>query len=199
MQTVLLGGFLGSGKTTILNLLTQYLIDYKKVPPKKVVILENEIGEVSIDDQLIKSNGYKVETMASGCFCCSMSGDLLQNLNRLKKDMDPEVVIIEATGVAYPYKIKESIEQSSLGIKCNTCCIVDANRWNRLLVALKQFITDQLDRTDVVLINKIDLVDSEKLDKIIEQVRSYNPTADLYCLSAVNDVDLSIFDSLFKL
>ena len=79
MKMIIMGGFLGAGKTSLVLQMARYLAGRNPDKQAKVVILENEIGEVSIDDKILKSGGFEVQTMFSGCVCCTMAGELMGN------------------------------------------------------------------------------------------------------------------------
>ncbi|MBF7097419.1 GTP-binding protein [Alkalibacter mobilis] len=135
MKILILGGFLGSGKTSILMQLAKYIVGDDLHHLSKVVIVENEIGEISVDDKMISSGGYEVANIFSGCVCCTMSGELILGLHKIINDLDPEIIIMEATGVAYPHNIRETIENSMNDMECTVTCVTDAKRWLRLLRA----------------------------------------------------------------
>ena len=109
MKMIIMGGFLGAGKTSLVLQMARYLAGRNPDKQTKVVILENEIGEVSIDDKILKSGGFEVQTMFSGCVCCTMAGELMGNICQIMERFDPDWIIMEATGVAYPRRIKENL------------------------------------------------------------------------------------------
>jgi G3E family GTPase len=199
MKFLILGGFLGSGKTSVLLQMAKYLVgDNPTASDSQVVILENEIGEVSVDDKVLRSGGYTVEGMFSGCVCCTMSGEMIITITNILRDLKPEYLIMEATGVAYPNKIKETIDQSSLDIRTKIAAVVDAKRWKRLQTPMGPFLKDQLENADVILINKIDLVDQETLDWVDESVKTLHVgNAKIFKTSAKEDVNQEIFSTLF--
>jgi len=173
MKILILGGFLGSGKTTVLLDLAKYLTGTVHVDKTKVVIIENEVSESGIDSRLFE-NDYKVENMFSGCVCCTFTGEFEWALTKISRDYEPEWLIIEATGLAYPDAIKETIV-STLNITPGVLTLVDAKRWFRFLVALKDFVMSQLVEANVIFINKSDLVSYDDAVKIEESVLGINP------------------------
>ena len=103
MKVLILGGFLGSGKTSLLLQLAYYITGNALNDKKyQVVILENEVGEEGIDDKLLRGNGYQVENLFSGCACCTLSGELLSTVSKIEKELQPDWLILETTGLAYP-------------------------------------------------------------------------------------------------
>jgi G3E family GTPase len=202
MKVIIIGGFLGSGKTSLVLQLARYLADSgpeaRPFPPVKaarVVIVENEIGEVGIDDRVLRDSGFRVQGMFSGCVCCTMSGELSMNIHNIIQTLDPEYIIMEATGVAFPSNIKEVLS-SSLKLDCRICCVTDAKRWQRLLIPMQNMIADQLYEADVVVINKIDLVDQDTLAAVEQSVKSFNSQAVCYKSSALKDIDPALWVSL---
>lgn len=161
MMVLILGGFLGSGKTTLLLQLIERVrsASDKEMP---VAILENEIGSVGIDDALIASAGYQVSTMLSGCACCTLAGELPGAVMGIQRDLDPDLLVIEATGVAVPSVMAENLEKT-MGIHPRVCVVVDASRWRRMQVPLEVLLRQQLRNCDVICVNKADLVDEDEV------------------------------------
>jgi len=195
MRVIIVGGFLGSGKTSVVLQMAKYLVGDTVDKEAKVVIVENEIGEVGIDDRVLKNEGYKVQGMFSGCVCCTMSGELVINIHNIHKNMDPDYIIMEATGVAYPNSIKEMLVES-LKLDCKICCITDAKRWMRLLKPMESMIKNQLEEADIILVNKIDIVDKDTLDKVDESLKTFNDTAKYFHVSAMQKIDDAIWSEL---
>ena len=160
---------------------------------KKVAILENEIGEFSVDDKILKGAGYKAQTMFSGCICCTISGSLPININAIEEDIHPDWIIIESTGVAYPDSIKLNIKES-LNYDSRICCIADAKRWHRLLKPMEVLLSSQLSDADVILINKADAVEEKELESIVESVCGYSHLAAVIPISADQGIDTAVFD-----
>lgn len=194
MKILIMGGFLGSGKTSIVLQMARHVIGGDTDKAAKVVIIENEIGEISVDDKLLRGKGYEVSTIFSGCVCCSMSGDLVIGLMDIKKKYDPELLILEATGVAYPQNIREIIAHSMPQEIIYVTCVTDAKRWLRLVRPMEMLLKDQLDSADVILINKVDLIDEIVLAETEVSVKSYNGTAKYFKISASKPIDPRIFD-----
>jgi G3E family GTPase len=188
MKILILGGFLGSGKTTALLKLAKYLVESSKTDKDmKVMILENEIGEVGIDDKYLRSGGFAVSNLFSGCACCSVSGELTSSARVIQRDYDPEWLVVETTGVAYPMNMKENLFHA-LGIVSRICVLSDASRWNRLLVPMNALLSGQIEGSDAVLLNKSDLSSDEQLLKIEGDVLGFEPNAKIFRISAIGDV-----------
>ena len=113
MNFLVVGGFLGSGKTSFILRLAHDMIDDLGI--EKIVILENEIGEIGVDDQVLRGAGYEVKGMCSGCVCCTMAGELPMNVRTIQRDLNPDWIIMEATGVAFTADITgNSISRSGM-------------------------------------------------------------------------------------
>ena len=195
MKILLVGGFLGSGKTSFILKLAHHMIEDLGIA--NIVILENEIGEISVDDKVLAGSGYQVKGLFAGCVCCTLAGELPSTVRQIERDINPDWIIMEATGVAFPYNIKENVE-GSLGIHCKIVCLTDAQRWKRLFRAMDHLFRYQLMEADVVLVNKIDLVDQEAVDKVIEDVRGLNETAVIVPTCANEAIPIELIDRIMS-
>ncbi len=194
MKILLLGGFLGSGKTSVLLPLAKYLTDRSAYEGTKVAIVENEIGDVSIDGITLRNAGLSVTEMFSGCICCTLGLELLNGLYELEKTQNPEWVIIEATGVACPGNVKESILESINTISVvRTVVLCDAERLQLLLKAISSIAPQQIIDADVLLLNKIDLVDEATLEEAEKTIRELNAEAPLFRICAKEGIDEAVF------
>ncbi len=188
MKILLLSGFLGSGKTSALLQLASYLVRTSTKDGTSVMIIENEIGEVGVDDKVLKAQGLQVKELFAGCACCTGGADLLADIRTIRDSMAPDWIIIEATGVAYPLQIKENVE-ACFRIPVKILALADANRWKRLHAYMAQLIEGQVDAADCILLNKVDLVEEAEADAIVEELRGYNPTAAIHKVVANKPMD----------
>ena len=106
MKVMLVGGFLGSGKTTFIRSLADFLVRQER---QRVVILENEVGEIGIDDQYLAMEGFQVREITAGCICCTLTGELTLAVNELAEQWHPDWLVIEATGLARPDRIRQTL------------------------------------------------------------------------------------------
>jgi G3E family GTPase len=183
VHIIILGGFLGSGKTTILLDLAKYLTGVQgQVQKTKVVIIENEISEAGMDSRLFEKD-YRVKNLFSGCACCTYSGEFETALKTVIREFDPEWVIVEATGLAYPDAIKTLVLKST-GIEPHMLTVVDAKRWFRLRAAMPQFVEGQLQEAEIVLVNKVDMVGETETEKVVDSITALQSSAQLYKTTA---------------
>ena len=188
MNILILGGFLGSGKTTSLMRLARYIVDTTHSDKQtKLIILENEVGEVGIDDAYLRSGGFTVDNLFSGCACCTVAGELITAVVKIKKEFDPDWIIVETTGIAYPRNMQDNLK-NAIGQDSRIVVLADASRWNRLLMPMNNLLRGQIEGSDAVLVNKIDLVDGDTLAKIERDILDMEPNAVVLNISALSDV-----------
>ena len=194
MKILLLGGFLGSGKTSVLLPLAKYLVEHSNYEGTKVAIVENEIGDVSIDGITLRNAGLSVTELFSGCICCTLGTELLNGLFEMEKTQDPEWVIIEATGVACPGNVRESILEAIKTVSVvRTAVLCDAERMQLLLKAISSIAPQQIIDADVLLLNKIDLVDEQVLEENEKTIRELNADAPIFRICAKEGIDEAVF------
>lgn len=161
MRLILVTGFLGSGKTTLIIRLARAAIDRGL----RTAIVVNEAGEIGIDDQLMKHLGLDVRELANGCICCTLTAELPATLQRLAAESQPDVVIVEPSGIAEPGAILAALalcreapaERISIG------CIVDPLRVEMLLEVVEPLITKQIGAAGWVVISKTDQATAEEM------------------------------------
>lgn len=194
MKTVIFGGFLGSGKTSVLLQFARYLTNTcKSEKEHKVVILENEISDQGIDNQVFQNENLTVQNVFSGCICCTNSGYLVGAVKEIQNTYEPEWLLIEATGMAFPGSISDIISQY-LNLKSSILVLVDAKRWNRVKLAMPVFAKSQVSDAKVILINKIDLVTEENLHLIEKDIEEINADSWNFKICAIQPQN----DSLWK-
>ena len=190
MKVIILGGFLGSGKTTFLLELAKHISQKYKDEQTPLAIIENEIGEISVDGALL--GNYKVTELSAGCVCCTLAGDLTLAVKEIKENYEPRYIVIEATGMAYPDKIAQTVKQYAAD-DVVTVCLADSQRWDELMDYMDVFVKSQLKDAEVILLNKCDLVPSDVSERIANEIRLINPKAKTEKISAKDGVDFSNF------
>ncbi|MGC6492651.1 MAG: CobW family GTP-binding protein [Myxococcota bacterium] len=172
LPVTILTGALGAGKTTLLNHLLH------AAPQSRVVVIENEYGDVGIDGELIASTADDVVALNEGCICCDVREDLVDALTQvLTRPEPPDRIIIEASGLADPVPVMRIIERMSLSLHLDgVVALVDLVHADEESGS-SLIWTDQLCFADLVLLNKADLVDASVVHAWRQKVRTWAPTA----------------------
>lgn len=189
MRLVILGGFLGSGKTSVLIPMAKEIIASEGGADgsTKVAIIENEIGQVGIDTAFTDDTGLYTTELFNGCVCCSIAGSLMDSLAKMEEEMHPEWVILETTGLARPGDVADQLHQYyDEDMNITIFNILDSKRWLKLAPIVGTLIDDQVSAADYILMNKIDMTDAETLDKVEAGLKEKS-TGKVYRVSAVND------------
>lgn len=194
MKLIVFSGFLGSGKTVaILSLAAEILREQDGVGTR-LAILENEVGEAGIDGSILEHAGMEVRTLLSGCICCTLSTDLTTSVRDIQQRYNPEYLIFEPTGVAYPDRIIRAVEQYTQGIHwIRQVAVVDAKRWNRIKRATPGLVRGQVAGADFVLLNKCDLITDAQADLVEKELREINAAAGFYRTTATEGVSQEIW------
>ena len=186
MRLVQVAGWLGSGKTTLIIALAKGL-SQKGV---KVAILVNEIGAIPVDGRVIQDYGLTVKDIGGGCICCQMAGSMMKTLKLLREGPNPDIVILEPTGIAVPHAVKEMVlSAASTGITLGpTIVLFDTTRATKLLgyETLQRVITTQLQDADIIALSKSDAITDQSFVTAKESVSGINPRAQLIRLSVMN-------------
>lgn len=178
MKVTVITGFLGSGKTTALN----NLIDKHK--DKKVVIIENEFGEINIDRKLIAGiEGNNIYELSNGCLCCTLNNEFGVLLNSLiLSNINCDHLVIETTGIADPGDIIQTFLRGGriydyFELAC-VLCVVDAVNF-KSEISENEEAAKQIALADVIMLNKIDLVENNLIPAIEKEIRHYNGEAEI--------------------
>lgn len=173
-----LTGFLGSGKTTLLNrILTEN-------HGKRIAVIENEFGEVGVDNELVVNAEEEIFEMNNGCICCTVRGDLIRILGNLMKRKDAfDYILIETTGLADPAPVAQTFfvddEMREKMALDGIVTLVDTKHiWQH--IDDSDEAKEQIAFADVILLNKLDLVPAEAVDKLEARIRAMNPAAKIY-------------------
>lgn len=191
LKLVILSGFLGAGKTTLLLAMVRRL----RARPLRIVIIENEVGEVGIDGQYLQREGLQVQELYAGCVCCTLAADLVVTLGKVRDAFSPDLVMVEATGIALPGDIVRTVRRWTDVGDVRVLTVVDAPRYDMLREAVGPLVTAQIEEADVVAVNKIDEVDPTTVDRVVSEVASLNARAQVVPVSANQGLHL---DSLLE-
>lgn len=174
MHLVTAAGFLGSGKTTLLLRLGRSAA----AAGVRVAFVVNEIGEIGVDDQLMRQLGMNVWELASGCICCSLAGELGPTLQMLEREFRPDAVFLEPSGAADPRGLSALLSGCGVALESRrTIAVVDPLRIEALFAVLEPLITAQLAGADVVYISKVDAATAEELQEARRVARELAPAA----------------------
>ena len=168
--TTLITGPLGSGKTTLLRhiLATQ---------PEKIAIVMNEFGEISIDTKVIEGRNVRIAELGGGCVCCSLLGEFEAAINEIIEKIAPERIVVETTGLAEPealvFNIQDALPQCRLD---GVVSVIDADMLVRF-PELGHTTRLQIEGADILLFNKIDLIEVGQIERLERKLREINSTA----------------------
>jgi len=166
----LITGPLGSGKTTLLRhiLATQ---------SEKIAIVMNEFGEIAIDTKVIEGKNVRIAELGGGCVCCSLLGEFEAAVNEIIEKITPERIVVETTGLAEPealvFNIQEALPQCRLD---GVVSVIDADMLIRF-PELGHTTRLQIEGADILLLNKIDLIELSQIEPLETKLREINPTA----------------------
>ncbi len=192
MRLNLIFGFLGSGKTTLVR-----RILCERAGNQSTAVIVNEFGDVGIDGDILKGNNVDMVQLNSGCLCCTLKGSLSSAIEELQERANVERTVVEASGVADPGDLLESLWDPRFGIKVDielgpVVAVVDTPKFPRIREMLGDFYTEQVIHADIVLLNKIDKKTSDRdLDAVHDSIAALNPTASLIFTEQC-DADLDI-------
>ena len=165
-----ISGFLGAGKTTLIQKLIKDVF-----AGKKVVLVENEFGEIGIDGGFLKEAGITINEINGGCVCCTLQGDFHDALEKVENTYHPDHIIIEPSGVGKLSDIL-SIVKSVEGLELNSySAVVDAKRCKIYHKNFKEFFDDQISTACCVILSRTQMVNEKKLNEDVSIIRELNP------------------------
>ncbi len=167
-------GFLGAGKTTLIKKLIK-----EAFAGEKLVLIENEFGEIGIDGGFMKEAGIEVTEMSQGCICCSLVGDFKTALGKVIDEYAPERILIEPSGVGKLSDVIRAVQNLGIeGAVLNSfTTIVDAQRAKMYMKNFGEFWSDQVENASSIILSRTQSVSDEKLGETVEMLREHNASA----------------------
>ena len=167
-------GFLGAGKTTLIRKLIS-----EAYQGEKLVLIENEFGEIAIDGGFLKDAGVEITEMNSGCICCTLVGDFTKALKKVMADYAPDRIIIEPSGVGKLSDVAKAVagvEGAAIGAKVT---VVDAGKCRMYMRNFGEFFNDQVENADLIVMSRTDTASPEKVLAAAELLKGLNSHAGL--------------------
>lgn len=171
----IVSGFLGAGKTTFMKKLVA-----EAFANEKVVIVENEFGEIGIDSGFLKDTGIQVSEINGGCVCCTLVGDFTKNLHEVIRTYHPDRILVEPSGVAKLSDIEVSVldvgktEDIKIGALVT---IVNALKAKKQMKAFGEFFKDQIEHATAVVLSRTQKMDQDKLEDVVKEIKALNDKA----------------------
>ena len=193
MTTVdIFSGFLGAGKTTLIKKLIK-----ESFKGKRVVLIENEFGEIGIDGSFLKESGIKINELNDGCICCSLVGDFRSALREVIEKYEPELILIEPSGVGKLSDVTRAVEgvADELPIELRSfVAVADAKKVRMYMKNFGEFYDDQISHASAIVLSRTKGMDEDKLAAAVALIRAKNPTASI----VTTDWDLISGDQILE-
>ena len=172
----IISGFLGAGKTTLIRKLIK-----EAYGDKKIIIIENEFGEIGVDTGFLKDTGVTINEITAGCICCTLAGDFAKALDEVIREYKPDIIVIEPSGVG---KLSDVIlAVKSLGnddILLNSfACVVDAKKARKYLKNFGEFFENQVENAGAIILSHTSELSAEKIDDVVNMLRELNKEASI--------------------
>lgn len=172
----IISGFLGAGKTTLIKKLLKEALN-----GTKVVLIENEFGEIGIDGGFLKEAGIEITEMNSGCICCSLVGDFETSLKQVMEQYAPERILIEPSGVGKLSDVMRAIQNIAEGsseMELNSAVtVVDVSKAKVYIKNFGEFFINQIENAGTVILTRTDKADQKKIEEAVELIRQHNDKA----------------------
>ena len=171
----IISGFLGAGKTTLIKKLLEEVY-----VGEKLVLIENEFGEIGIDGGFLKDAGIAITEMNSGCICCSLVGDFGAALKKVLAEYAPDRIIIEPSGVGKLSDVVKAVQRVGQEVPMELGCFVtvaDATKCKLYLSNFGEFYSDQIESAKAIILSRTQAMDPAKLNRVVELLRKHNAQA----------------------
>ena len=173
----IVSGFLGAGKTTLIKKLLKEVL-----AGTKVVLIENEFGEIGVDGGFLKDAGIEIKEMNSGCICCSLVGDFGTSLQEVLTTYEPERILIEPSGVGKLSDVMKAVQgvKTEVEVQLNSAvAVVDASKCKMYIKNFGEFFINQIEHAGTVILSRTDKMSEEKVKKCVEMIREHNAKASI--------------------
>lgn len=174
-QIDIVSGFLGAGKTTLIKKLLKEALN-----GQKVVLIENEFGEIGVDGGFLKEAGIEIKEMNSGCICCSLVGDFGTSLKEVMTTYAPERILIEPSGVGKLSDVMKAVQDVDMGkdvVLNSAVAVVDASKCKMYIKNFGEFFINQIAHAGTIILSRTQNISEEKLEKAIGLIREHNKKA----------------------
>ncbi len=172
----IISGFLGAGKTTLIKKLLK-----EALAGTKVVLIENEFGEIGIDGGFLKEAGIEITEMNSGCICCSLVGDFETSLKQVMEQYQPERILIEPSGVGKLSDVMRAIQNiadADDNMELNSAVtVVDVSKAKVYIKNFGEFFINQIENAGTIILTRTDKADQAKIETAVELIRQHNDKA----------------------
>lgn len=173
----IVSGFLGAGKTTLIKKLLKEVL-----AGTKVVLIENEFGEIGVDGGFLKDAGIEIKEMNSGCICCSLVGDFGTSLQEVLTTYEPERILIEPSGVGKLSDVMKAVQgvKTEVEVQLNSAvAVVDASKCKMYIKNFGEFFINQIEHAGTVILSRTDKMSEDKVKKCVEMIREHNAKASI--------------------
>ena len=172
MKIDIISGFLGAGKTTFIKRLLE-----TKLKDEKIVLIENEFGEVSVDSEFLSESQIDIQELSQGCICCSLKGDFTKSLKEVIEKYNPDRVIIEPSGVGKLSDVVEAVKAAEVKEDLNSLvCLVDVKKVKMYTKNFGEFFLDQIENAQTIILSRTDVA-YNKVEEALEIIREHNEKA----------------------
>ena len=169
----IISGFLGAGKTTLIQKLFKEAFN-----GEKIVLIENEFGEIGIDGGFLKEAGVNIKEINSGCICCSLVGDFSKSLKEVINTYNPERIIIEPSGVGKLSDIKKAVLKLDEDVELNILAtVVDGSKAKIYMKNFGEFFDDQVSEANTIIVSRVDKINETKLEETVKLLKEKNKIA----------------------
>ena len=183
----IISGFLGAGKTTLIKKL--FMSGFSQ---EKVVLIENEFGEIGIDGSFLKEAGVDIKEINSGCICCSLVGDFQKSMEEVVKTYQPDRIVIEPSGVGKLSDIINAVNKLELELELNiVTTVVDGKKCKLYMKNFGEFFNNQVEDAKTIVISKVEALPEEKILELYYLLKQRNPLANIL-IADLNKVEPSL-------